>query len=82
MFMEAADLCEPGQAGKVFMEGHTWPGENAWATIGDITEMAIPVPVSAWQPILKPHDSSWARPEIDKYRTYNTHFKIRPVDLA
>ncbi|MBC2716344.1 MAG: thiolase family protein [Desulfobacteraceae bacterium] len=38
MFMEAAGLCEPGQAGKVFMEGHTWPGgKMPWATIGDAT---------------------------------------------
>ena len=36
MFMEAAGLCEPGQAGKVFAEGHTWPGgKMPWATIGD-----------------------------------------------
>lgn len=36
MFMEAIGLCEPGQAGKVFMEGHTWPGGKLpWATIGD-----------------------------------------------
>jgi acetyl-CoA C-acetyltransferase len=36
MFMEAVGLCEPGQAGKVFMEGHTWPGGKLpWATIGD-----------------------------------------------
>lgn len=38
MFMEAAGLCEPGQAGKAFMEGHTWPGgKMPWATIGDAT---------------------------------------------
>jgi len=38
MFMEAAGLCEPGQAGQVFMEGHTWPGGKLpWATIGDAT---------------------------------------------
>lgn len=36
MFMEAAGLCEPGRAGKIFMEGHTWPGGKLpWATIGD-----------------------------------------------
>ncbi len=36
MFMEAVGLCEPGQAGKVFMEGRTCPGGNLpWATIGD-----------------------------------------------
>ncbi len=36
MFMETIGLCEPGQAGKMFMEGHTWPGGKLpWATIGD-----------------------------------------------
>ncbi len=36
MFMEAAGLCGPGRAGKVFLEGHTWPGgKMPWATIGD-----------------------------------------------
>ncbi len=36
MFMEAAGLCEPGQAGKVFMDRHTWPGgKMPWSTIGD-----------------------------------------------
>jgi acetyl-CoA C-acetyltransferase len=36
MFMEAAGLCRPGEAGKVFMEGHTWPGARMpWSTIGD-----------------------------------------------
>jgi acetyl-CoA C-acetyltransferase len=36
MFMEATGLCEPGQAGKAFMEGHTWPGgKMPWSTIGD-----------------------------------------------
>jgi acetyl-CoA C-acetyltransferase len=36
LFMEAIGLCEPGQAGKMFMQGHTWPGGNLpWATIGD-----------------------------------------------
>lgn len=36
MFMESVGLCEPGQAGKMFMEGHTWPGGKLpWATIGD-----------------------------------------------
>jgi acetyl-CoA C-acetyltransferase len=36
MFMECAGLCEPGQAGRMFMEGHTWPGGKLpWATIGD-----------------------------------------------
>ncbi len=36
MFMEAAGLCEPGQAGRIFMEGHTWPGgKMPWATMGD-----------------------------------------------
>lgn len=34
--MEAFGLCEPGQAGKMFMEGHTSPGGKLpWATIGD-----------------------------------------------
>ncbi|MFZ5572732.1 MAG: thiolase family protein [Thermodesulfobacteriota bacterium] len=36
MFMETVGLCEPGQAGKMFMEGHTCPGGKLpWATIGD-----------------------------------------------
>lgn len=36
MFMETVGLCEPGQAGKMFLEGHTWPGGKLpWATIGD-----------------------------------------------
>jgi acetyl-CoA C-acetyltransferase len=36
LFMEAMGLCEPGQAGKMFMQGHTWPGGKLpWATIGD-----------------------------------------------
>jgi acetyl-CoA C-acetyltransferase len=36
MFMESIGLCEPGQAGKTFLEGHTWPGGKLpWATIGD-----------------------------------------------
>ncbi len=36
MFMETIGLCKPGQAGKMFMEGHTWPGGRMpWATIGD-----------------------------------------------
>jgi len=36
MFMETVGLCEPGQAGKMFMEGHTWPGGKLpWSTIGD-----------------------------------------------
>jgi len=34
--MESIGLCEKGQAGKFFMEGHTWPGGKLpWATIGD-----------------------------------------------
>ncbi|MCP4750377.1 MAG: thiolase family protein [Proteobacteria bacterium] len=34
--MEAIGLCEKGQGGKMFMEGHTWPGGKLpWATIGD-----------------------------------------------
>jgi acetyl-CoA C-acetyltransferase len=36
MFMEAVGLCKPGQAGRTFMEGHTWPGgKMPWSTIGD-----------------------------------------------
>lgn len=36
MFMEAIGLCEPGQAGKMFMQGHTGPGGKLpWSTIGD-----------------------------------------------
>lgn len=36
MFMETVGLCGPSQAGKMFMEGHTWPGGKLpWATIGD-----------------------------------------------
>ena len=36
IFMEAIGLCEPGQAGKMFMQGHTWPGGKLpWSTIGD-----------------------------------------------
>lgn len=36
LFMEACGLCEPGQAGKTFLAGHTWPGgKMPWATIGD-----------------------------------------------
>ena len=36
MFMEATGLCEPGQAGKAFMQGQTWPGGKLpWSTIGD-----------------------------------------------
>jgi acetyl-CoA C-acetyltransferase len=36
LFMESIGLCEPGQAGKMFLEGHTWPGGKLpWATIGD-----------------------------------------------
>jgi len=34
--MERLELCEPGQAGKMFLEGHTWPGGKLpWSTIGD-----------------------------------------------
>jgi len=34
--MEAMELCEPGGAGKVFMEGRTWPGGDLpWSPIGD-----------------------------------------------
>jgi acetyl-CoA C-acetyltransferase len=36
LFMEAIGLCAPGQAGKMFMQGHTWPGGKLpWSTIGD-----------------------------------------------
>lgn len=36
MFMEACGLCEPGHAGKLFLEGHTCPGgKMPWSTIGD-----------------------------------------------
>jgi acetyl-CoA C-acetyltransferase len=36
LFMEAVGLCKPGQAGKMFMKGHTWPGGKLpWAPIGD-----------------------------------------------
>jgi acetyl-CoA C-acetyltransferase len=36
LFIETIGICEPGQAGKIFMEGHTWPGGKLpWATIGD-----------------------------------------------
>ena len=36
ILMEALGLCEPGTAGKVFMEGDTWPGGRLpWATMGD-----------------------------------------------
>ena len=35
-FMAAMGLCEPGQAGRMFLEGHTWPGGKLpWSTIGD-----------------------------------------------
>jgi acetyl-CoA C-acetyltransferase len=34
--MDSLGLCEPGQAGKMFLEGHTWPGGKLpWSTIGD-----------------------------------------------
>ena len=36
IMMEAMGVCEPGEAGKIFMEGHTWPGGKLpWSTIGD-----------------------------------------------
>ncbi len=36
IFMEACGLCQPGQAGKVFMQGHTSPGgKMPWSPIGD-----------------------------------------------
>ncbi|MBA3029638.1 MAG: thiolase family protein [Desulfobacterium sp.] len=34
--MEWLGVCEPGQAGKMFLEGHTWPGGKLpWSPIGD-----------------------------------------------
>ncbi len=34
--METLGLCKPGQAGKMFREGHTWPGGKLpWSPIGD-----------------------------------------------
>ena len=34
--MEWLEICEPGQAGKMFIEGHTWPGGKLpWSPIGD-----------------------------------------------
>ena len=36
IMMEAMGVCEPGEAGKIFMEGHTWPGGKLpWSPIGD-----------------------------------------------
>ena len=36
VMMEILGLAEPGQAGKMFLEGHTWPGGRLpWSTIGD-----------------------------------------------
>ncbi len=36
LMMEAMGVCEPGEAGKIFMEGRTWPGGKLpWSTIGD-----------------------------------------------
>jgi acetyl-CoA C-acetyltransferase len=36
VIMERLDLCESGQAGKIFLEGRTWPGGKLpWSTIGD-----------------------------------------------
>ncbi len=36
LIMEAIGICEPGQAGKMFMEGHTCPGGKLpWSPIGD-----------------------------------------------
>ncbi|MBU0970636.1 MAG: thiolase family protein [Proteobacteria bacterium] len=36
LLMDLLGLCEPGRAGKMFMEGHTAPGGKLpWATIGD-----------------------------------------------
>ncbi|MBU0991019.1 MAG: thiolase family protein [Proteobacteria bacterium] len=34
--MEWLEVCEKGQAGKMFLEGHTWPGGKLpWSPIGD-----------------------------------------------
>jgi acetyl-CoA C-acetyltransferase len=36
LFMESIGLCEKGRAGRMFLEGHTWPGGRLpWSTIGD-----------------------------------------------
>lgn len=36
MIMERLELCGPGEAGKIFMRGDTWPGgKMPWSTIGD-----------------------------------------------
>jgi acetyl-CoA C-acetyltransferase len=36
LFMESIGLCKPGEAGRMFMEGHTWPGGKLpWSPIGD-----------------------------------------------
>lgn len=36
IMMEGLGLCEPGEGGKIFMEGRTWPGGDLpWATMGD-----------------------------------------------
>jgi acetyl-CoA C-acetyltransferase len=36
LFMESIGLCKPGGAGRMFLEGHTWPGGKLpWSPIGD-----------------------------------------------
>jgi acetyl-CoA C-acetyltransferase len=36
LFMECTGLCKPGEAGRMFLEGHTWPGGKLpWSPIGD-----------------------------------------------
>jgi acetyl-CoA C-acetyltransferase len=36
LFMESIGLCKPGKSGRMFLEGHTWPGGKLpWSPIGD-----------------------------------------------
>jgi acetyl-CoA C-acetyltransferase len=36
LFMESIGLCKPGESGRMFLEGHTWPGGKLpWSPIGD-----------------------------------------------
>jgi acetyl-CoA C-acetyltransferase len=36
LFMETIGLCKPGEGGRMFLEGHTWPGGKLpWSPIGD-----------------------------------------------
>jgi acetyl-CoA C-acetyltransferase len=36
LFMESVGLCKPGEAGRMFLEGHTWlGGKLPWSPIGD-----------------------------------------------